>query len=449
MHLEDMEMERTAALQEEIAERRRVEEALRRSTERLHILCNINRAILTAQSPEAIAQGALSHICLLIPCWRGGISLFDWQVHESLVLASVGGDTPRFPVGTRISLKVYGLQDLAMLQTNQTYLVTDVLTLTSPPTTVCALQVQGLRSYVRVPLVVAQGTLLGALDLWSDRPHTFTAEQVDIAREVADQLAIGIQQTRLLEQVQRHAIELERRVAERTTELRAMNAELETFSYSVAHDLRAPLHSLQSFAQILLEDYSDRLDVEGRGYAQRIVTAARRLDALTHDLLTYSHLGRAAMVLEPVNLEEVVEEVLTELKAEIRTKAAHVSVDKPLPPVLGHSTTLVQVVSNLLMNGLKFVAPGIRPHVQIWTTERDEWVRLWIRDNGIGIAAEDHERIFAVFERLHGVDAYLGTGIGLAIVRKSMERMRGHVGVESALEQGSSFWVELPKYAEG
>jgi len=238
-------------------------------------------------------------------------------------------------------------------------------------------------------------------------------------------------------------------VAERTTELRAMNAELEAFSYSVAHDLRAPLHSLQSFAQILLEDYSDRLDAEDRGYAQRIVTAARRLDALTHDLLTYSHFGRAAMVLEPVNLEEVVEEVLTELKAEIRTKAAHVSVDKPLPPVLGHSTTLVQVVSNLLMNGLKFVAPGIRPHVQIWTTERDEWVRPRIRDNGIGIAAEDHERIFAIFERLHGVDAYLGTGIGLAIVRKSMERMRGHVGVESALEQGSSFWVELPKYAEG
>jgi signal transduction histidine kinase/DNA-binding response OmpR family regulator len=448
MHLEDMVMERTAALQEEIAERRRVEEALRRSAERLHILCNIDRAILTAQSPEAIAQGALSHICTLIPCWRGGISLFDWQVHESLVLASVGGDTPRFPVGTRISLKAYGLQDLAMLQTNQPYLVTDVLTLTSPPAMVCAQQVQGLRSYVRVPLV-AQGTLLGALDLWSDRPHTFTAEHVDIAREVADQLAIGIQQTRLLEQVQRHAIELERRVAERTTELQAMNAELETFSYSVAHDLRAPLHSLQSFAQILLEDYSDRLDVEGRGYAQRIVTAARRLDALTHDLLTYSHLGRAAMVLEPVNLEEVVEEVLTELKAEIRTKAAHVTVDRPLPQVVGHSTTLVQVVSNLLMNGLKFVAPGIRSHIQIWTTERDEWVRLWIRDNGIGIAAEDHERIFAVFERLHGVDAYPGTGIGLAIVRKSVERMRGHVGVESALEQGSSFWVELPKYAEG
>lgn len=175
----------------------------------------------------------------------------------------------------------------------------------------------------------------------------------------------------------------------------------------MAHDLRAPLHSLQSFAQILLEDYSDHLDVEGRGYAQRIVTAARRLDALMHDLLTYSHLGRAAMMLEPVNLEEVVEQVLTELKAEIRTKAAHVTVDRPLPQVFGHSTTLVQVVSHLLMNGLKFVAPGIRPHVQIWTTERDEWVRLWIRDNGIGIAAVGHERIFAVFERLHGVDVYL------------------------------------------
>jgi signal transduction histidine kinase/DNA-binding response OmpR family regulator len=448
IRLEDMVAERTAALQEEIAERRRVGEALRRSAERLRVLRDIDRAILTAQSPKAIAQGALSHIHALIPCWRVGISLFDWQAHEGLVLASIGHDTPRLSAGTSISMEDYGLQDLAILLTNQAYLVADVLTLTAPPVTVCALRDEGLRSYMRVPLT-AQGALLGALNLWSDRPDTFTAEHVEIAREVADQLAIGIQQSRLHEQVQHHALELERRVAERTTELQEMNAELETFSYSVAHDLRAPLRSLHSFAQILLEGYSDVLDAEGRDYAQRIVAAARRLDALTHDLLTYSRLGRAAMVLESVNLEEVVEEVLTELEVEIRNKTAHVTVDRPLPPVLGHSTSLMEVVSNLLMNGLKFVAPDIRPQVRIWATERDEWVRLWIQDNGIGIAPEYHERIFGVFERLHGVDAYPGTGIGLAIVRKSMERMGGRVGVESALGQGSTFWVEFAKYSGG
>ena len=448
MRLEDMVADRTAALQGEIAERRRVEEALQRSAERLGILREIDRAILTAQSPEAMAQGALSHILALIPCWRVGISLFDWRAHEGLVFAFVGRDAPRFPVGTRISLEAYGLQDLGALQAGQVYLVADVLTLTVLPATVRALQAEGLRSYVRVPLV-AQGTVLGALNLWSDRPNAFTVEQVDIAREVADQLAIGIQQMRLHEQVQHHASELERRVAERTAELKEINAELEAFSYTVAHDLRAPLRSIQGFAQMLLEEHSDRLDLAGHDYAQRIVTAARRMDALTRDLLTYSHLGRAAMALELVSLEAAVDDVLTQLEAEIRSTAAHVTVDRPLPHIMGHYTTVVQVVANLLMNGLKFVAPGVRPRVRIWTAEGDEGVRLWIRDNGIGIAPEYHERIFCVLERLHAFEAYPGTGIGLAIVRKGMERMGGHVGVESALGQGSTFWVEFAKDAEG
>jgi signal transduction histidine kinase len=447
-HLEEMVAERTAALTVEIAERRRAEEGLHRYAERLKSLHEIDRAILTAQSPEAIAQGALGHICALIPCWRAGIWLFDWQARQGVVLAVAGSGASRFPPGTRISLEEYGLQDLAVLQAGQACAVADVRTLAPPPGTVYTLQSEGLRSYVRVPLV-AQGELIGSLNLWSDRLGAFTPEHVDIAREVADQLAISIHQARLHKQVQRHAVELEQRVAERTAELQETNAELESFSYSVSHDLRAPLRSIQSFAQILLEDYADRLDAVGQDCAQRIIAAARRMDTLTEDLLAYSRVSRAAVALKPVRLEEVVADVLTQLEAEILGKNALVTVERPLAQVMGQHTTLVQVVANLLTNGIKFVAHGVRPQVRIWTEERADWVRLWVHDNGIGIAPQYQERIFGIFERLHNVETYPGTGIGLAIVCKGMERMGGRVGVESAPDRGSAFWVELPTCMEG
>jgi signal transduction histidine kinase/DNA-binding response OmpR family regulator len=441
-HLEEIVAERTGALTLEIAERQRAEEALRRYAERLRILQEIDRTILAAQSPEAIAQTAVGHISTLVPCWRAGIWLFDWQTRQGLVLAVTGRDTPSIRVGMHIALEAYGLQDLAVLEAGQVYVVEDIRTLTPLSATVQALQAEGLQSYVRVPLEV-QGVLIGSLNLWSDQLGAFTAEQVDIAREVADQLAIGIQQARLHEQVQRHAADLEQRVAERTAELRQNNAELESFSYSVSHDLRAPLRSMQGFAQIFLEEYNDRLDAVGRDYLQRIVAAARRMDTLTDDLLTYTRLSRVAVELIPVSLEEVVDGALMQLQAEIRAKEAQVTVARPLPQVIGHYVTVVQAVANLLANGLKFVAPGVRPQVHVWAEERDDSVCLRLRDNGIGIAPEYQERIFRIFERLHGPETYPGTGIGLSLVRKGMERIGGQVGVESVPGQGSTFWLEL------
>ena len=235
--------------------------------------------------------------------------------------------------------------------------------------------------------------------------------------------------------------QLEKRVAELTESYRAM----ESFTYSIAHDLRAPLRAMLGFARALLEDYGEKLDDTGQEFANRIVNAAKRMDILIQDLLSYSRLSREEIKLGAVKLEAALDEVLKECEPQVSEKQAEIRVETPLADVWAHKGVLVQMLVNLVSNSLKFVAAGVKPCLRIWTEEGDAWVRLSIQDNGIGIASEHHQRIFRVFERLHSADQYPGTGIGLANVSKAAERMGGRVGVESQSQQGSRFWVELPK----
>jgi PAS domain S-box-containing protein len=245
----------------------------------------------------------------------------------------------------------------------------------------------------------------------------------------------------LEQQLRRHAEELERR----TRELQDANAALEAFGYSVSHDLRTPLRNMQTLAQVLLEDHADRLDEGGRDFCRRIAQAARKMDTLINDLLAYSRLSRTDLSLGRVDLNGIVAEARATLADEIDGRGAEVTVAGPLPAVAGHRVTLVQVVTNLLGNALKFVAPDVKPKVHVRAEDRGRFVRLWVEDNGLGIAPEHRERIFSVFERLHGEESYPGTGIGLAIVRKGVERMGGRAGVESEPGRGSRFWLDLPK----
>lgn len=238
--------------------------------------------------------------------------------------------------------------------------------------------------------------------------------------------------------------ELERRVQQRTAALQESHEQMEAFTYTVAHDLRAPLRAMQGFSQALAEDYESQLDSPGCDYLRRINGAAQRMDALIQDLLAYSRLTRSGFRFELVNIETVLNPVLDALAGEIKSKQAEVAVQRPLPQVHAHPATLEHILSNLLANALKFVAKNSRPKIRVYTEMRDSFVRLWVEDNGIGISPEHQERIFRVFERLHGPEAYPGTGIGLAMVKKGTERMGGQAGVESQVGQGSRFWIELP-----
>jgi PAS domain S-box-containing protein len=260
-------------------------------------------------------------------------------------------------------------------------------------------------------------------------------------------VVIGALEVTELKQSQRNLSEanllLERRIQERTERLAEANIELRAFAHTVAHDLRAPLRNVEGYTDALLEDETPRLSETGRSFLNRISDAARRMDRLITDLLAYSQLSRAELRLQTVELERALRLALSDMETQITRSQAKIEIASPLPAVLGNEAILVQVFENLVGNAIKFVAPGVRPVVKIRAEADGGAAHVWIGDNGIGIPSAQRERIFGVFERLHGEEAYPGTGIGLAIVKKAMERLGGSVRIEAA-QSGTTFRLCLP-----
>jgi PAS domain S-box-containing protein len=290
--------------------------------------------------------------------------------------------------------------------------------------------------------------------LWTVAPYQAERLLYLFARDVTDARRAEREIKKLNADLEQRAAELGKTNAELQGEiatrqraesaLQESNSALEAFSFSVSHDLRAPIRAMQGFARVLLEDYGSVLDQMGKDCAHRIVTAAERMDNLVHDLLIFSRLGHTQLELRPTSVQQVVVESVASLEQDLKARGATVEVVEPLPTVLAHPTTLSQVLTNLIANGTKFIAPDTNAHVKICAEVTDGHATISVQDNGIGISAENQGRIFRVFERLHGADDYPGTGLGLAIVKKGVERMGGEVGVSSEVGTGARFWVKLP-----
>jgi PAS domain S-box-containing protein len=261
-------------------------------------------------------------------------------------------------------------------------------------------------------------------------------------------------------EVRRLNLSLERRVDERTRELAEVNErlqeandQLEAFSYTVAHDLRAPLRGIQGFSVAVIEDYDDVLDHIGKDYLSRISRAAIRMELLIEDLLSYSRLSRTELRIEPVRLEDALGDATSILAPQIKESRASLKVAAPLHAVYANHAACVMILQNLLTNAIKFVPPGASAEIKVWSERRlhgdatgeKACIRLWVEDNGIGIPDAQLQRIFQPFERLHGQDEYPGTGIGLASIDKAAKRLGGRCGVESVPNRGSRFWVEFPE----
>lgn len=279
------------------------------------------------------------------------------------------------------------------------------------------------------------GRLFGRLFLTEKQPGgVFTDSDEQIIAALASQAGVLIENTLLLQQTR-----------EADIALRASNQELENFVYAVSHDLQTPLRAVHGFADLLVGQANDRLSEQEQHYLNRIQAGAKRMERLIHDLLEYSRIDRMAAAVTWVSTGDLLEQVRHDLQEVIHSSGATIQLDDPLPILWADPARLRQVWTNLLANAIKYVAPGIAPQIRLSCREEQDYVVCTIRDNGIGIAPEFHERIFKLFHRLHPSGVYAGTGVGLAIVKRVVEFHRGRIWVESAVGQGSAFHFTIPK----
>ncbi len=263
---------------------------------------------------------------------------------------------------------------------------------------------------------------------------------VHVARNITER-------KRAEKELERYRVHLEDLVEERTTELTAANQELEKFSYSVSHDLRAPLRHMSGFVELLLKHMGSQLDKKGRHYIDAIADSSKRMGMLIDDLLAFSRVGRAEMQRKKVNLNSLVRSAIQESEHEVKTRDISWDIDD-LPEVYGDPSMLSLVLSNLVSNAIKYTST--RPHAEIrigYKNDKDEII-FFVKDNGIGFDMKYADKLFGVFQRLHTQTEFEGTGIGLANVQRIISRHGGRVWAEGTVGQGAAFYFTVPNTTE-
>jgi signal transduction histidine kinase len=325
------------------------------------------------------------------------------------------------------------------------------------------IQLTKAESFRENAVAISEALLLSVL-----HQHELNAQAVRLNAELEEQIVVRKSTEAALHEanleLSHQAANLERQVAERTFTLSETVAELEGFSYSIAHDMRAPLRGMQGFARILIDDYSERMDPRALDYLARIAGSASRMDHLIQDALNYTRVLRGDAALVPVDLSRFVPDLIAAYP-DFQPPKIRVQIDGCLPTVLGHEGFLTQCISNLLSNAVKFVAPGVTPNVRIWSeagpaastespfafssteigSATTAMVRVWFEDNGIGVATKDRARVFRMFDRINPSEDFGGTGVGMAIVRKAVDRMGGTIDFESKPGCGSKFRIDLKR----
>ncbi|AFM23575.1 ATP-binding protein [Desulfomonile tiedjei] len=427
---------------ENVTERKRAEEALRKKMERLRILHEADKSILEAiESPESIAQTVLGRIRRLLKSSRASIGIFDSDTKTARIFAADVHGESIIQVGKILSEEAYG--DLKFFEQQKMDVVEDLYENPSPSPIARVLIAEGIRSYINVPLLAGK-ELIGVLNISWENSRTFSSEEMEIAGEATTQIAIAMEQARMRKELERYTAELEDKVRKRTAQLEAANKELEAFSYSVSHDLRAPLRAINGYTRILLEDHEPSLNPEGKRVCSIINESAQMMAKLIDDLLALSRVGRMDMQLSSVDMQALVNSIYLELT----TPEDRMRIDIRIGLLPGSSSDprlIRQVWINLLSNAIKFSSRKDRPIIEVKGEQDGDKIVYSIHDNGAGFDMKYVNKLFGVFQRLHSKREFDGTGVGLAIVHRIVHRHHGEVWAKGETGIGASFHFTLPK----
>lgn len=425
-------------VRQELVERRQAETALQNSSVHLEILHEIDRALLSAHSPREIADDALVRIRRLIPCLRASLTLFDLERCEAYFLAA-SFDQPILLPATPITFEEYGQRVIDTLEQNQPWIVDNILD--DPQLTEMDKRLahqNQIYAWLSVPLLY-QGRLIGALNLGRGLGGSFSTKEAETAHDVANQLAIVLQQINLYNTLQNELAERKKLISQ----LEANNAELERFTYTVSHDLRNPLVTIKGFVGMLEKDLREGREDKIANDLQRIENAADKMHLLLADLLELSRIGRLMNPPEELNLSQVINEAIESLDARLRSNHVIIHCSLDFPAVYGDRIRLREVFENLIDNAAKYTGSQPEPMIEIGTRNNPNETVFYVRDNGLGIEPQFQKRIFGLFDKLNPTSE--GTGIGLALVKRIVEVHGGKIWVESeGLGKGSTFCFTIP-----
>jgi signal transduction histidine kinase len=415
--------------------RKMAEIEINRYVERLNVLQDIDDAILRAESPHKLATAIVYPLRKVVGCDFVRISILDRETNTAVMLASTIENM-------QADLSVYPLtaESIELLMQGIPY-VNDHIDDASLTEFEEGLQKLGMQSYVIMPLYTEEG-LQGMITIAFKRPQRLDKEQFKIVEEVAVQLSIALRQVELFSQIQEYANNLERLVEERTAQLEAKANELEAFTYSVSHDLRAPLRAMDGFARMLDQKYSADLPEKAQHYVSRIQQNAKRMGLLIDGLLTLSRIGRRDLQLYPVDFTNLAQEVINNLTSDDQIGHANIVLD-PLPKTHGDPALLKQLLFNLISNAVKYSHKEETPQIIISSFEENGEPVYFVKDNGVGFDMQYANKLFGVFQRLHSVEDYEGTGIGLATVYRIVMRHNGRIWAEAAVNEGATFFFTL------
>ena len=299
----------------------------------------------------------------------------------------------------------------------------------------------GIEAFIVCPLIKLDG-FSAMMAVHQTSPRDWLPGEIMIVQEVVERCWSTIERQSAEDEVHRLNIDLERRVVERTSQLEAANKELEAFSYTVSHDLRTPLRAMDGFSQVVLEDFAPLLPAEGQRYLQTIRGSAQRMGKLIDDLLIFARLSRQGLDKQTINTGQLVRSILDELGSPWPERKVEVSI-QPLPASVGDPALLKQAWINLLSNALKYTGHREQAEIEIGAVAENDWITYFVRDNGIGFDMKYVHKLFGVFQRLHHIDDYEGTGVGLAIVQRIIHRHGGRIWVDAEEGRGATFYFTL------